>query len=140
MLVKRLSFSRRRDRGARKDTPRTPSPTNTDQDSSEYDSMNTAASPYTLKGCVLKKHISGTLDWAKWGKRWLEVDDELGCLLYYKTFTDQVRSATRLLPLPLSRSHAGDTLWAPRSDGRPPDCMRSASSNAFRQWVKRRSR
>ena len=110
MLARRLSFSRRRDKssgGAHKDKPRTPSPTSTDQDSSEYDSLNMAAPLYPLKRCVLKKHSSGTL----WAKRWLEVDDKLGCLLYYKSFADQVRPrlASRFepqTPTPVSVSGA----------------------------------
>ena len=96
MLARKLSFSatrhlRKQPEGVtRKEKPRTPSPSNTSHDSSEHDVDRdrglSDASP--LKGCLLKKNSSKF--GREWAKRWMEVDDVLGCLLYYRTVNDQV--------------------------------------------------
>lgn len=88
ILAKKLSFSRRRQLD-HKEKPRTPSPS-TSQDSSDNFATEVddrALEP--LKGLLLKRHQSKGV--FSWGKRYFEVDDFLGLLLYYRTFKDMVR-------------------------------------------------
>lgn len=49
---------------------------------------------------LLKKH-QDPLGLSEWGKRYFDVDDFLGILLYFKTFRDMVRArrCRRLWPI-----------------------------------------